>query len=335
MLAPRPRVGPRAWSARTRLLRWRWLSGPAAGLAAVTLAVAGARALWVLSVMADTLYDVWDLTSQLLPANFIYSFCAEDLETEEGAVSLLTYNVNMGLANGGRMSEQSERVIDAIRKAQADIVLLQEAHQGWETLLRAELEGELPYQVYHFDAGGGAAFLSRWQISSWRALPLPGTVNGSVFHPLVAEIQVPSGAWTLANVHLRPPLELRSRTDLSTARRTGPVRLAEVQEIFRFCALSPPVVIAGDFNEQDWGEALVWLTEERGMRNALYEHVPRWKETHMWPFGRFMTLKKRLDHVVYDPDRLRSLGCGVLTGYEAGASDHQPVLARLVPAAEA
>jgi endonuclease/exonuclease/phosphatase (EEP) superfamily protein YafD len=74
------------------------------------------------------------------------------------------------------------------------------------------------------------------------------------------------------------------------------------------------------------------------------QYVPKRKETHTWPFMKNMwTLRKRLDHVLWRDDllsvtnregttksmlRLKCLGCGVLTGYETGASDHQPVLSR-------
>ena len=80
-----------------------------------------------------------------------------------------------------------------------------------------------------------------------------------------------------------------------------------------------------------------------GYKDALH-HVPRRKETHTWPFGNMLTLRKRLDHLLWsntspltstidddDDDiklKLKCLHCGVLTGYEEGASDHQPVLAR-------
>lgn len=282
--------------------------------------------------MTGLLYDVWDLSSQLLPHNFVYWFSAADLPTEEGAVSVLTYNVNMGLATKGKRDESSLAVVDAIRKSEADIVLLQETHTGWQKLLGEELQTQFPFQAFHFDASGGSAILSRWRVKSWEAFRLADSVNGSHFDPMVGVIDVPGGEWTVANVHLRPPLEVRGQTGIGTARRTGPIRLAEMQELFRRCEASrlSPLVVAGDFNEQDWGEALDWLAQERGMRDALQEHVSRWKETHRWPFGPGTMLKKRLDHVVYDPGQLRCLGCGVITGYEDGASDHQPVLARFV-----
>ena len=88
-------------------------------------------------------------------------------------------------------------------------------------------------------------------------------------------------------------------------------------------------LVAGDFNEADGSAALATLAAA-GFGDALAEWVPRRKETHLWPLARGLTLRKRLDHVAYRTARLACVGCGVLSGFEEGASDHQPVLARLV-----
>merc|ERR1719464_1552435 len=98
----------------------------------------------------DIVYDVWDIASQLLPRNFLYGFSAEDLGSAEGSLSVLTYNVNMAFAIKGKMSDNAERVVAAIRASRADVVLLQETHQGWEQLLSTEVP-ELPHRAFHFD----------------------------------------------------------------------------------------------------------------------------------------------------------------------------------------
>jgi len=281
--------------------------------------------------LVGQLMDMWDLTSQLLPRMFSYKFTPDNLPVEDDAVSVLTYNVNMKLALHGKMDAKAARVIDAIHVSKADIVLLQEAHRGWQALLKAKMS-KLRHQVFHWDASGGIAILSRWPVRSYHCLPLPRIVNGSVFHALVADIMIRGRVWTVANVHLRPPLAIHARTSLATARVTEPIRVQEVRALMQLLKSSPPAVVAGDFNEQDWGQALRWLLHVPGLRDALHEFVPRWRETHLWPLGSLgLTLRKRLDHVTYDADALICLGCGVLSGYEHGASDHQPVLARFAP----
>jgi endonuclease/exonuclease/phosphatase family metal-dependent hydrolase len=119
-------------------------------------------------------------------------------------------------------------------------------------------------------------------------------------------------------------------------------------------------IIAGDFNEGDEANALTYLTKTLGYSNALQMHVPKRKETHTWPFicirninWLVFVLRKRLDHILWHNSptltvmsndnvggsdvvmeeysaKLKCIGCGVLTGYEDGASDHQPVLSRFV-----
>jgi len=261
--------------------------------------------------------DLLDFLGQLTPAP-AYSFQAIDLPA--GDVSVLSYNINFALARS-RTCPRAARVLEAVRASRADVVLLQETTPAWEALLRPLY----PHQRWHHEpeGAGGSAVLSTWPVAPLRVLDLPTAVQGSVFRPVVAEVDVPGGALSFVNVHLRPPLELNGSAGLSTARTTGAVRRGEAAELLR---LSAPTVIGGDFNEQDGADALSVLAEA-GYADAL-AHVPYRKETHRWPkFG--TTLRKRLDHVLFDSARLRCDGCGVLSGYEEGASDHQPVIARL------
>jgi len=131
---------------------------------------------------------------------------------------------------------------------------------------------------------------------------------------------------------------------LSSARRTGEVRKEEVRVImstllnYQPKSISPGkednIILLGDFNENDRMHALDFLLSQGNLRDSLSEYVPRYKETHIWyPFFRktWLVMRKRLDHIIYDSDSFRCLGCGVMSGYERNASDHQPVLARLVP----
>ena len=94
---------------------------------------------------------------------------------------------------------------------------------------------------------------------------------------------------------------------------------------------SYPNVLAGDFNENNQGYALEQLRTPTQMKDALEEFVPKEVETHRCPLarGRVM-LRKRLDQVTYLPSQVQCLGCGVLAGFQTGASDYQPVLARFV-----
>ena len=155
----------------------------------------------------------------------------------------------------------------------------------------------------------------------------------------------------IANVHLRPPVDLDGTASLKTARKTEPIRTGEVKELIRRAALikeeglsAPFHITAGDLNEGDNVGALRHL-QILGYIDALQEYVPTSKETHTWPFMRNLwTLRKRLDHILWHEGplatkfkedgelgrsvKIQCLGCGVMTGYEKDASDHQPVLSR-------
>ena len=224
----------------------------------------------------------------------------------------------------------------------------------------------------------GLAVMSQYTLRNINILDLTDHISGSVFPALTCEVSMPLNisAWrvvgadispkkqfitapsltiNVANLHLRPPVELDGSSWLDTARKTEPIRIAEVKEIFlktqtirtdRDSEIPYLHIVAGDFNEGDWGGALTHLVN-MGYIDALQRYVPKTKETHTWPFMKnFWTLRKRLDHILwYDGPislktdvgrgfecriKLQCLGCGVITGYESGASDHQPILSRFV-----
>src|SRR3954468_3431849 len=77
------------------------------------------------------------------------------------SVSLMTYNVNYGIAG-------DQDTLRAIEQPDVDVVLLQEVNAPWEQSLRENLAAKYPHQAYHGDDGyaGGFAVLSKWPIES-------------------------------------------------------------------------------------------------------------------------------------------------------------------------
>lgn len=254
------------------------------------------------------------------------------------------------------------------------MILLQETNHAWEDLLRDDAIA-LQFRYSHFHhpgandrAAGGIAILSHFPLENVRILDFTKDIPGSVFPALTCQVKIPIESEVsfsnnnpivtinIANVHLRPPVELDGSAWLDTARKTEPIRMNEVKELVQRSRASimtglltktekPPLnIIAGDFNEVDNAGSLTYLTS-LGYVDALQQYVPRSKETHTWPFMRNLwTLRKRLDHVLWHDGpltatinkdeevecfvKLQCVKCGVVTGYEDGASDHQPVLAR-------
>ena len=255
------------------------------------------------------------------------------LETKPDAdaflFSILTYNVNFALRPG---SANLEQVIFAIASCGADVVCLQETTPAWEAEL-ARLHQVYPHRLFHRSGGaGGSGFLSRHPfVGESRAIP---PTEGGWFPTFVATIAVsPSLALQVANCHLRPPVNADGSAGMATARLTDQYRLGEARQLLERLTLGNPTVILGDFNESDGAPALAHLQEDGAFRDALGEFVPKERETHRWPLGS-LVMKKRLDHILYQPARLECVQCYVISGYEENASDHQPVQAYFKMATE-
>lgn len=132
-------------------------------------------------------------------------------------VSVLTYNINYGLVPpraGKRAGPKFAEVMRAITATSADIVALQETTARHEAYLRVHLAALYPHQHWIGATerlSGGSALLvkSHLAIEAVEALPLPDTVEGSVFAQMIALVALGGGRRVaLANLHLRPPLAL-------------------------------------------------------------------------------------------------------------------------------
>jgi len=310
-------------------------------------------------------------------------------------ITVLTYNINHELSSD---PNKSRNILKAIFSSGAQIILLQETNPSWQERIHNDaIALEYIYCHYHHPSierkdrpAGGIAVLSQFPLKNVQILDLTTDISGSVFPALLCDISVPLNENSshdenrncassakidmsmianvrVANVHLRPPVELDGSAWLATARKTEPIRICEVKELLRrarskhwrgneldedemaFSESQLPLdIIAGDFNEGDFGGATSYFSSQ-GYTDALQQYVPQRKETHTWPFMRnFWTLRKRLDHILWHGEStipvmylkgnkvleesectstLQSLGCGVVSGYESNASDHQPVLA--------
>ena len=282
--------------------------------------------------------DIVDLISQLIPpifSSYRYTFSSSHLDEVTSYIDILTYNVAFSTAFHPM---RANKVIEAIAVSNADVLCLQETNETWKALLLCKFRAEYPY--FHFShptqhqAASGCAFLSRHPLKDISVVNSTEIVEGSVFPQLVCTVEDTRLGYgvKIANLHLRPPLNLDGTAHLETARTTGQVRLAEVRNIVH--AHHGLEILAGDFNEQDGAHALSYLVDSmatNGMRDAVADYVPSHKETHRWPFFFGTTLHKRLDHIVYQTLKLKCVGCGVIPGFESGASDLQPVLARFAP----
>ncbi len=231
-----------------------------------------------------------------------------------GELKVLTFNVNYA----GVDMERSAR---AILRARADVVALQETTPRWESFLRHRLAKAYPYQRYrHAGGAGGQAFLSRVPL---RTEGVGAPAAGGWFGAWRVSVRLQGRRIQLLNVHLRPPIGNTGRlsTVASAYFRTRPIRRAEIQAHLRSAPARGPLVVLGDFNESDRGQAVRWL-RSRGFTDALYAHDRR---TATWQWTTSVgTVRSRLDHVLVRG--LRCVGARVLG---PAASDHFPVEAVL------
>ncbi len=225
-------------------------------------------------------------------------------------MSVLTFNVNFGVA--GHPDN-----LEAVRRADADVVLLQETTERSETSFH-ELAEVYPFQRFaDCCRAGGLGFLSKYPIVSESYL----SPEAGWFPAWRITVDTPMGAVQTLNVHLRPPVS-EGGSWVSGHFTTKKIRRQEIEAFWASMEPEVPAVVAGDFNENAGGSAVEFLTGQ-GLRSALPQVDAKAKTWH-WP-TRLGELTAMLDHVMYGP-RLRLLHAEVR---EPGPSDHVPVLVTL------
>jgi endonuclease/exonuclease/phosphatase family metal-dependent hydrolase len=248
--------------------------------------------------------------------------CAEkSLQTPRAAVkgeatlSVLSYNVNYGLAGDGA-------TLAAIAAHPSDLVLLQETTPDWESSLRARFGSEYPHIAFrHCCLAGGLGVLSKYPFEELETIEPP---EGGWFPGFRLDVETPLGELQVLNVHLRPQIGDSGANVggvVSGMVTTPPIRRRQIELYASHLDPGVPTLIAGDFNESENGRALSWL-ESRGFHSVVpdFSHDDTW--SWQTSIGR---VSRRFDHIVHSRE-LRALSAGVV---EAGRSDHRPVYAVL------
>jgi endonuclease/exonuclease/phosphatase (EEP) superfamily protein YafD len=224
----------------------------------------------------------------------------------EPSLSVLTYNVNFGLAG-------EPDTLAAVLASGADVVLLQETTPDWEAVLREANGGRYTHiEFRHCCGAGGLGILSRFPYESAEYVDNPA----GWFPAWRLVVQTPLGPVQFLSLHLRPPVSDRGSW-VSGYFTTGSHRLAEIQQFATLLTPGLPAVVLGDFNEED-GAALDHL-RDRGLSDAVAELRPD-TDTWHWPTS-VGDLGFALDHVFHSAE-LVAVEAEVL---ELGRSDHWPV----------
>lgn len=232
----------------------------------------------------------------------------------EATLKVMSFNVNFG--------GPDTTSIAAIANADADLVLLQETTSDWEQEIRKNLSKRYPHMAFrHCCGAGGLAILSKDMIDKGSYFKAK-EIAGSWFPAWRHVVQTPLGRVQVLNLHLRPQIS-RGGSVIRGYFTTPTVRRKEIDAHFEQLDDSIPTIIAGDFNENKNGKAIVFL-RKRGLRSALPEFSPS-ADTWRWKTS-IGSVHSQLDHITYDP-RLEPINALVL---KEGRSDHWPVVATFV-----
>lgn len=215
-------------------------------------------------------------------------------------IRLLSINVNTA-------NQRADLVLQAIRQANPDVVLLMEVDPRWMKDLEP-LRARYPFHLEEARRDNfGIALLSRHPLGEARVEDLPGTEVPSV----LAAVRTPRGVFHLTGTHPLPP---GSREDAAERNRQLEV-LGE-----RAAAHPQNSVILGDLNVTPWSPQFSRLLQTGGLLRAH----PGWGVFATWQVEQpWFSLP--LDHcLVSPPIAIRRLEVGPDVG-----SDHRPLLVEL------
>ena len=304
----------------------------AAGLALVTLFTLAARLWWAFDLFSH-------FRLQYVVAAVVLGFLALSVRAHGSAAVLAAVAVVHGLAIkdlwlGGTASaalggvplrvvsvnvlsqnRTPEKVLEFVRAADADLVLLLDARgRDWQDV-RRELRDLYPHHAPRaWRERGPVVLFSRWPILAEQVLQAPRSRRPYLAAELAIEGQV------LEFVGVHPSSPSPSEPHASSRRNRELDHIAEVVQ-----GTDAPVIVAGDFNTTPWSPHFEDLLAAAGLRNAAAGkgYIPTWP-TFFWP------VRIPIDHVLLKgPVAATAVRRGPAVG-----SDHYPIIAdlRLSPA---
>jgi endonuclease/exonuclease/phosphatase (EEP) superfamily protein YafD len=276
----------------------------------VTIATAAFTAVAVVAAVARN----WRLTAAASPLLVFTVGPALWQYRPEFPPQIPGETVTVMSANLLRVNRNIAPIIDEIRAADPDILLLQEYTAHWHSALQAAIGREYPHErhVCRDDSFGTAIYSKR---------PFVGGVNmavplGSAEEPQVrAVVRIAGREVAVYNVHLLPP----SGLDYTIENRR---QFADLLD--RLPKEPLPVIMGGDFNFTETTPHAAALGHIR-MLEAF--DLGGWGRGATWPVNSFFRWVPgiRLDHL-YLRGNLTCSHCR--TGIGRG-SDHRPLIAKI------
>jgi endonuclease/exonuclease/phosphatase (EEP) superfamily protein YafD len=229
--------------------------------------------------------------------------------------------------NVGNNRAAPEKLISAIKDAEADLVAFQELSDQQAQVLRKDLLSIYPHQAIYPGGFAGKALLSRFPILDSKQL------HFSVTRPDLKTV-VDIGGEEIKIISAHPPPPIMGWNGL----KFDPPTWQQIKSLADLTVLENPAVLVGDFNLVDWSAEHKFLSRlglkdayqvaGRGTGNTLPRRIGPWK--------RLLTLNRllswvplipllRVDYIWYTDD----LSCRrAWVGGDTG-SDHLPVMAEM------
>jgi endonuclease/exonuclease/phosphatase (EEP) superfamily protein YafD len=273
------------------------------------------RSLW-LSAALPALIFVWLYGGLFLPAR------PAALAADEAPLTVMTFNVWAA----SRSPRTAQALVDG---GLPDIVALQELSPDMARVLVEELGHVYPYHAADpRTLGNGLGVFSRYPLRELDASHLTSTW----WRVQIVQVQVGARAVVVYNVHLPGwSFLLDGGTSLGNQIQAGvQARRDLARQLAQDIARQPgPVIVAGDLNSTDRGDAYALLAEEladahRAAGWGLGATYPA--EGHSYYGLPFVPTLVRIDMILYSQE-LMALRSSV--GSTHGESDHLPVFAQL------
>ncbi len=231
---------------------------------------------------------------------FPYLYPAQDVRQNSAKKSL-----RVMLANVEHRNKNYERLLESVKTANPDIVVLQEVTEVWRENIK-NLETDYQYvKSMPKQGGSGMAIFSRYPLESSEILQLDEST-----HPaLLNKINIDSKTLTLLSIH--PPTPIRSDKFINRNKQ-----FAESARILR--ETTNPKIMIGDMNNTMWSPYFIALVRDSGLQDVRIGRgiYPSW-------ISFFPSLFRiPIDHCLVSEDiEIESVSLGNSTG-----SDHLPLI---------
>ena len=229
--------------------------------------------------------------------------------------TIATYNINYG-------NVDLKAVVETLRKANADIVALQETNRESAAYLRKALANSYPYAAFHEvgNGAGGLAILSKTPLE--RAKYTPSTTGGW-FGTQTARVVLGDRELLVVNVHLTATVPLLAKNVkelVELALKTEATRKKEIRGIVGQVPKRWPTIVLGDFNSIPLLSGAPGFMKGNGFEDSIGAVVENADQKATWHWRlKGEAYRGRLDYIF-----ATRMGAKAKSGQiiESEASDH-------------